>query len=762
MLSPIAVLNLNEAVVFPDDQDCNLFYILSTTPRIRMQDDSPVFSGLFWTDQANGASGSVAGLMGGWINFDVNLGITDELRDKVKQEIKKADIQEARRKQIAKEEIERLTLIAKARGESSVPDPDLPEIGDIHFGAIQFTEGTVTLLEETAGGMVAWSSAGGPASLIGDNNAAFALRLNPEGAAVWYKALKDDVKAISVRYDLKFQARLPSLEIRAWAGSTQSSEINRKVERVWRNTDQGCSDADVERINVKEVRESLLEEGLMNIEINKGSTQISDEHVSQLRNLAIQLIDEKIKEIIKSRIHGMTEEERRTSMIEVMTEEVSSFVELRFTQRDVVTWSVAPQATLMNFLQGISETDKKHVTQLVDLSDPVVSTVEIPVQVNAPWDATPFVTSVKVIALYPSANEEKSWIFSKAQNTDTWRFRRPSNDDGIVEYSYEVYFMGRSEPLVVSGKKTNGTLNIEVGKVGVIDLNFKPHPILSSLSGKNQVTTIQVDVQYKGADAAEHFATSLVFKPEELEGKKLERSIFRPIDAPVDYQVKYYNKDGSTVDLPQKKYYLSESQTGDVFTPSPYEDTLELGVELGIQPDESLKKVLVEFLYQDTVHDFESQEKVVLAAEDDWDAVVARLVQVDRNQQDFSYRYRLLGDNTIARSGWIKASGDQTLVLPILPVTIDISRLQLGEKYLNIILELLYEEPGSEESIRQQIFLSQHDAGKPLHWYIPRMNASHETYTYALTLFPPTGESITIEPQTARGRFLIIQEPVHQ
>ena len=74
----------------------------------------------------------------------------------------------------------------------------------------------------------------------------------------------------------------------------------------------------------------MTEEGLMNIEINKGSTKISDEHVNQLRTMAIKLIEEKVKEIIKSRIHGMTEEERKTSMIELMERRSEIFCRVTF------------------------------------------------------------------------------------------------------------------------------------------------------------------------------------------------------------------------------------------------------------------------------------------------------------------------------------------------------------------------------------------------------------------------------------------------
>lgn len=747
---------LDDIIAYPDDKDPNIYYLVRSTPQIRMDGDTPVFNGLFWTDKADGAAGATSGLAGGYVNFDINLGITEEEKQKAAKKLKSLGIQDQRRREIVKLEKERLGLISRVKGNTTIPTPNVPPVGDIIFGALEYTEGTVTLLEEKDGKMVSWSSAGGPASLIGDNNAAFAIRLSSEGAAVWYKALQQGDKAISTRYDLKFRLRLPSLEIRAWAGSHQQSVIERKVDRVWKNQDQGCSDADVERIDVSSVVESLTEEGLMNVEIKKGSTEISDEHVNQLRTMAIKLIEEKVKEIIKSRIHGMTEEERKSSMIELMKEEIKSFVELRFTQRDLVEWQIAPQATIMNFLEDVSEENKKNITKIVDLSKDIVGTVEIPVQVNAPWEEAPNVSSVKVMAEYPSADESKSWLFDKQKMKEIWRFRRPKNDDALVKFTSEVYFKGVSEPLIIPTKETNGLINVEVGKIGLMEANFKPHLTLGSLSGDNKVENIQVDINYKTSDQPDHFKTTLLFTPEEIEGKKLIKALYKHIDAPIEYAVKYFSKNGKVIEMPNQKYYFTENQAADIFTPNPYEDTLELDVEIGMSPDQSLKKIIVEFQYEDSEGSFTSEDKVELMAEDDWESVKAKLVQRNKDEQNFKYRYKLVGDNLFSKSGWINGAGDQTIILPILQVTIDVNRLKIGEKYQNVVLELQYDH--QDQKVSQEFFLNSENSKVPIKWFVPRINDNHDVYTYSMTLYPEQGDEITVSEVEASGRFLIIKD----
>lgn len=737
MITIPSILSYKDVVVYPDDENCNLFYAFKTTPEIRVQNGQPIFSGLFWTDAADGAAGSVAGLAGGWINFDSHLGVSEDMLNEITDKLKNARVQETRRRALIKVEKERLALIAKASGQNIIPDPDIPPVGEITFGAVNFTKGTVTLLEEQGGDIVAWSSAGGPASLIGDNNAAFALRLSPTGAAIWYKSLKEAQKAISIRYELKFQLRLPSLEIRAWAGSSQSSEINREVERKIINMDQGCSDADVERIDVKSVTRTLMETGLINIEIKKGSTEISDENVSQLRNLAIQLIEEKVKEIIKSRIQGMTEEERKTSLLQLVKEEINSFVELRFSQQDVVEWAVNPQGTIMNFLEKVPEERKASITKLVDLSEKEVETISLSTKVYAPWDEYPFVNSVKVNIAYPSADEYHSMIFNKETPADIWHFRRPKKDDGIAEYTAEVYFRGLSEPLAINGKAAYQDIVINVGRQGIFDLKFKPHPILSSLTGDNEIRVIQVDLSYKSPEDPDYFSETLAIRTDAPDGESFKRLIGKKIDAPLVYKAKYFSKDGNTIDMPEKKYYVTENASTAVYIESPYQNTLNIPVELAQVPDESVKKIIVEFKYEDSENNFSSNDRIELTAEDNWDSATATILLLDKTKASFQYQYKIVSKSAISKSPWIEGAGEEAIILPYLKVRIDSSALQLGTKFMMGLLTMQYDNGGG--MVSQEFLLNKDNGNALLSWYVPRPNANNVEYAYKLVLIDGAG-----------------------
>ncbi len=766
MLTIPSVATFEEVVIFPDDEDPNLYYLIPTVPRLSRMDNSdpdspPVFNGLFWTDKLDGSLGSTAGIAGAWINFDVNLGITEEKKDTIRTKLVNSGIQEQRRRNIIKMEQERLAVIARARESNNIPEPDVPKVGPIRFGTVNFTGGTVTLLMEEGTDFVPYSSGGGPASLIGNNNAAFSLRLNHTAAAIWYKALKTDDLAISVRYDLKFMVRLPSLEIRAWAGNFQEYEMERKIKKV--TEERNCA-PDVHTWDTKEITEDLMEESIINIEVKKGSSEISDEHVAQLRSLAFSIVEEKVKGIILNRISKITPAERRNSALEYISDESRSFVELRFSQKDVVEWNIAPQATIMNFVPKKDREDEElregQLRRLVDLSHPEVEVNTIEMKVDAPWDEAPFVSTVKLNFSYPSAGAVDSELFSKEKNEFTWRIRKPKQDDGVVKYNAEVYFKGFSEPLILKERKTNGNIVINVGKVGIVDLTFKPHPVLSLLSGNNRITGIQINAKYKKENEEGHFVATKAFRLEDQEGVQISKTLGKTIDAPLYYTTKYFTKGGITLEIPEKKYWISENDRGEIYTASPFEDNLDIYVELGVSTGDDLKKIIVEFNYEDQLNDFECTDKVVLAKEDDWDSVKATLPQMNKSWEEFKYRYKVIGENQLSNSGWITAHGDQTIILPILPVTIETSRLGMGSKYMTAVIDLTYETVDGDQTIKvnHQLFLM---AGDPnTHkWYIPRSNDLSDEYTYSLTLFPMDGDPLEYLNLSHRGRFLILQDP---
>jgi hypothetical protein len=749
------------AEVFPDDKDINLYYPVPNVPCLRLDRELPVFRGLFWTDTLGGGSAAVAGLGGAQLNFDVNLAISPETEEEIRRELQSSDVQQQRQAEMLREERERLERMARATG-TAASSPDVPAIGPIRFGSVEYVGGNVTLLEQQGGDLVEWSSAGGSPSLMGSNNSAFMLRLGPLGAAIWYRGLEQDATAIGVRYELEFQVSLPSLDIRVWAGSFEQLEIERKVDRVIMRMEQGCDEVDVERIDVKAVSEELLQEGLVNIEIKKGAAKVTDEQVAQLRDVALSLITDRVKQIIQSRIRGMTEEERRTGMQEKVTEEVRSFAELNLKQRDVINWRVKPQATMTQFLGGLTGEDRKRLVTLVDLSNPVVATLEVPVSVNAPWDGDPGVTKVDLKVTYPAApfEDEKAKEISLDKNTPaaTLRWRRNRGGDrGAVQYTARAYLRGVREPLEVVGGTTNGAIHVEVPDLGKLALRARPYGDDFAVKGSGKVVAVQLDYEYGQRGEADHIANSIVLRGDDAaEGRPIVHRLHGDIEGPVRIVPRYLRENDAPITGAEINAWARAGEEFRVDVPSAWPDKLRVGARVrpGIP---GLTEVGVQLKHVDQAHGFESDATMLLDGDVDFRGSTL-LAQADRANQRFRYRYSVRGDDQLEESPWLDAEGDGELpLLPVLAVRIRLGRLGLGTRFSDAILRLIYRDESRNWEVEHEKFLDDPTA-EPV-WLVPRASPLADGYRYSMSLTTVDGDVIEVPAADGRGENLVLRAP---
>lgn len=706
MITIPTVMTYKDIVVFPDDADCNLFYCIRTTPHIRMQGNVPVFSGLFYTDKADGTMETTSGIAGALINFDANLAITDTEFDEIRKQIKSSHVQESCRKVIEQRQKEReyyRNRIKDEQGNSILGDDptgyNVPKVeNEVRFGSILYKEGTVELLEESNGDFVTWGSSGGRCSGFGDNNAAFALRLSHLGGAVWYKALKERSKAFSIRYNLKFEVKVPALEIRIYAAAHQHEH----VERVYEKIKGKCGKAD--KFVPNEVTRTLVDDSVIVIEINQGTASLPAEDIAQIRESMMGILEKKIEEIFNSKIQGMTREQIDNSLMELLDEEINSFAEMRFTQDSVIEWSLAPQGTIMDFLEGVSKDALGRVIKLVDLADNEAATEEIHVEAAAPWDEAPFVTQVKVELEYLSNGLKESFLLSKNKPSEIWRFRKPKKDKGTVKYKAYIYTRDHKDPYIMEEKETRGHVFINVGRPGIAELRIAPHPVISTLSGNNKVTSICVNTHYKAKGVnAKDYIDSFTISPDNMEGTVYSKDFGIKLTEPLRYKVTYYFKNRAPIDTPEMQFYFTDDRSSQLLTPAPFSDSMEVDVEVSgkIKKDDRIEKVDVSIFYKDENNNFDSNTKVSLAKEDNWEPVRASFVVVDKNNLKFQYKYTLLlKDDDPYMSEMIDGEGEAEPIIIPLP---DIPKFNLHADKLNINVEISGKIK-SDENFEKAIF----------------------------------------------------------
>ena len=278
-----------------------------------------------------------------------------------------------------------------------------------------------------------------------------------------------------------------------------------------------------------------------------------------------------------------------------------------------------------------------------------------------------------------------------------------------------------------------------------------------AFAGDNEIKIVQVDISYKNEGDPDHFTETVVLKSDKPEGEKLTRIMGKIIDAPLVYKATYFPKNNSPITGPEKKFYLTENNNVKLFISSPYENTLDLPVELSQVPDESVKKIIVEFKYADETNNFSSYDKIEMSAEEDWEPGTAKLVIMDKTNSKFQYRYRIISKDAMSKSAWINGEGEEAIILPIFKVLINATQLKLGQEFSNALLTLNYD---SETKDTREIFLDQATASQVLTWYIPRTDNSQSTYSYLLKLMEQDGTAIETSG-TNQGSVLTLQAPAH-
>ncbi|MBC7985601.1 MAG: hypothetical protein H7X93_02880 [Sphingomonadaceae bacterium] len=178
--------------VFPDHADPQQFYYMPLAPHLTMRPDGagaghPQFSLIRFKGEAG---------TGGFVNFDVNLGLPPERAAALASAVQRmADLRDPPR--LAPVPVVDGTVHLLMLGEDSSAEPEEGE--EPAAGAIRFVE-TI-------------SHAASP-SLYGDNQAAFSVQLTQEGVTTVLQSIEGEILPIAVVYSLEYLGLRPSYAVR--------------------------------------------------------------------------------------------------------------------------------------------------------------------------------------------------------------------------------------------------------------------------------------------------------------------------------------------------------------------------------------------------------------------------------------------------------------------------------------------------------------------------------------------------------------------
>lgn len=658
----------NDIAIFPDDENVNYYYCIRTTPHLRLMNGKPVFVGVFWTNRNATTAAEAVKLSGGTINFDVNLGLSKDEVDAITQMIDSNGIRNNRIDTL-KAQMQSVKLHEKDTTQHFRYNYVL-EKGTVEIRPIQYTKSTIEVKEHEGGAEVLFKS-DGQSCALGDNNAAYSMALSAIGAETWYRCLMKDSRAIAVAFNLSYKVRIPSITMRIHAAHYTQSEMKGKI-KWWTKCNKKADYASITK--------SLIDSGIITIDIVKGDTEIPQEYIDKIWQSLFSIVERKVQQIFEEKYASMSVEDFESHKDEYLWEDMTSFIDIEYNQRDVIELTSSPQANLVNFLSDLTAEDKKTAVQLIDLRNPVLKPKrEVEFSANAPWE---YVTQVIVEAT--CGGESKSFTFTKIHTEDKWTLEVTGDDLKKIEYVTKVNFMDRPmNEYVTFPKQTSlGNIHVDVGNIGKIDLLFKPYPGLSSLEGDSKVKSLILDITYPVLGGG----TSTYSKPislDETGDQKFTKVIPTIITQPLKFTTRYEFEGAKPVTIKDKLIYPGDLvSTNPIYVPKPFNDTLDLNVSIpAIASESGVTSVEVDFKYEDSKNDFSSRGSVTLNSTDHWAAKQAHIPIVDPNQVDFEYQFVINGKQ-VFQSDWLKGHGEASrLIIPVQVVRVSCAALKLGELY---------------------------------------------------------------------------------
>jgi hypothetical protein len=247
---------INGVSVFPDDSDPLQFYYLPMMPHLTMVTDS--VSGASTPQiqliEYEGAAGT-----GGFLNFDVNIGLDPDALNEVQSQLQR---------QLNLTGQPRMSPVTFVDGSVRLillgaQSPDPPATGQGSSSSTSTTAATNATAAATAPQFVVKVQNAAKPALYGDNQATFSVQLDQYGATILHQALKGEMAPIAVVYSLQFLGLRPAFHV----------HLSIDWNRVQTYVDDHCSggflffSSDIEKIV-----EKLIEDQVINIQVDTFTT----------------------------------------------------------------------------------------------------------------------------------------------------------------------------------------------------------------------------------------------------------------------------------------------------------------------------------------------------------------------------------------------------------------------------------------------------------------------------------------------------------
>ena len=739
--------------VFRDDDDFAHFYYLPRTLRILAgADGKPMFTFMKFQFPVERETEEEKG--GGYLVFTTEL-VEDEqfLESTVKGKL--ADRMRAER-------------------------PDDPNLPQPKLTAMDFTGGDVRLLIMKDDKFVDEVQAGRP-SLFANNTASYAVELKTLGADLFYQALLKGGGIGVVEYSLNFDTRLPAVHVYAHCDSSEVKDVvmtytvsQVKEDDTWGN--ETTTDV-AHRTGISEVMES---QGLVTLNIDKGSSQIKDEDVEALRGFAFSKMDGWLKDHFLKGGSIATAADRESQWMSFIHEDIHQVFNLDLVQRDVVVRTYNPSATITPAFIG---TNVEDVVLDIDLgtAEWYFNTLNVKVDTNLDFAKYgDIVHSVVGHLTYSGVKDgrditkRESFSFTKADPNPkafTTRLAEVSQDTYTVEVDVNYISGPVTTARLYSESSHLRNYTLRVPNPGVMELKVAAND--KNAFDTQKLSSIEVEIGYVDAANDVPDVVEKVILTKDAPEVTYRRVIYAPWVAPYRHRVTYVTTDDTAGSQRiTTEWYTDEhdanAQSAYLSISTPFDDGFHLSVVPSVDWSE-VQTVIVDLAYDDSANDYQqtrslhfSEATLGSMPPPQW-----RFLLRDPDTRGYRYSTKLLGkDGSVTETDWEPVESDEsTLVVGnarggVVKVTVDPADTGVGTTLRRVIVRLTYADPAHDILDTQALVFS--DTARQT-WSVARADAAVSAYTYDVEYVPMTGASVAVPGLTgtlsSAADFLFLPAP---
>lgn len=797
----------DDVVVHQDDVQFWKFYIIPGRATVRKNEKGdPVFMMVKYRnpDQARERDPSLA-LGGGYLAFDAELMVEAGRREAIVTDLQKFVGEEWKRRQVAwatggKERKIGFTADIvdaigpawasqgheggpRATGQQNttmsmlLPNPgvEAPPMQEpsVIIAQPMWTAGDVELVMPQASNLVLTSRTKGPASLVGNNTAVFAVDLTSDGATFFEQVLVDpdgsggsDFAALQVVYNLTCLVKLPPAKALIQADTARIYHAMQELTHEHTN----CSD---DYFTSEKMMTMAVESQMITVTIDAGG--ITDEDILRdLQRDALETAREWLTEAMAEPDPEPLEEWANEDIMESSSEiyrlkQVTSVDMKSFSQTVTINatkeHTVHPQGMIQTFFSDVSKSDMGKFVRLVDLDDPFFTTLALEARAFARW-AEDEIDFVEVQIEYGRGADQRNKHFTfTAANAATAQTWDPFliNDKREYSFRWRANFKGREAKERDWSrwvKDTRRHLNISVETPGVLNVTV----LGAGLNYEDVVELAMVTLRYgdrsNDIDTEEH---SILLTAGRLEGN-WTRKLYAPWEKPIDYQVQYLLKNGTITPSDREVRWQSTSgPTRNLVIPPPPVATLDVHLVPSGRWDNVVQSVVTVAYDGGGKPDFQSDRTFRLEKLAEFKSFTAIMPSPSAAR---TYTYKVLTtfkhggveEETGTRTGdgplQIRVVDDSFLEIMIEPGAVDFDATPL------VKVSLKYHDPKFEPPLQTEAFTFKKGAKNEI-WRVPKREDGPYQFTWQATYVPAQGDEFierdavtTIDPMVLLPRVI--------